>query len=148
MILRRLRCRLQSFVQVVYSSSSANASVVVADSLGLSFFSDAVVVVVNSLRPLTHRFLRCHRSSIGRVVYSASSANAYIIDIVSLVSSSSSNASVVVANSSGMSLRRRSLCRCPQILAASVVVSNSSYASFIPRPPPMPPSSSSILRAS
>ena len=42
---------LRSLVRVVYSSSSANISVVIAESSGLSYFSDATAVVVNSLGP-------------------------------------------------------------------------------------------------
>ena len=49
---------------------------------------------------------------------------------------------MVVANSSVPSFQRRSIRRHPQILAASVVISDTSYALSINRPPPTPPAMS------
>ena len=69
-------------------------------------------------------------------------ASAFAVIIDTSGSSSSADASVIVANSSGPSSRRHSLYRCSQILAPSVVVSNTSDALSIPRPLPTPLSSS------
>ena len=107
---RRLRRRLQSLGRVVYSSSYTNNSVVVAESSGPSSSANATVVVVNSLGPYKNLRLRCWRHLLRRVIFSASSADASAVVVDSSGSSSYAKDFVVVANSLGPSLRRHSLC--------------------------------------
>ena len=97
--------------RVVYSSSFANAYAVVAEFLGPSYSADAAVVIVNTLILLTHRRLRRRRRSLGRIVSYTSSSDTPVVVVDTSGSSSSDYASVVVANSSGLSSRGRSFCR-------------------------------------
>ena len=113
---RRLRHCLRSLRRVIYFLYSADSSVVVAESSGSSSSADAAVAVVNYMGQLTHRRLLCQIHSLGRVVSSASSANATVVVLESLGSSSSANASNFFVNSLKLMLRCCSLRRRSQTL--------------------------------
>ena len=123
----RLRHRCQFLKRVVSSSSSTDASVVVVNPLGPSSSAYASIAVVNSLGQSSHLRRLCHqRQSLGRVVYFSFSTNASIIIVNSSGPSPSAYASVIVINSSGLSSSRRCLCCCYQSFGC--IVSSSSLA--------------------
>ena len=68
----------------MYSSSSADASVAVAESAGPSYSAKAVVVVAYNLISLTHRRLRRQRHLLGRVVSFASSTDSSVAVVETL----------------------------------------------------------------
>ena len=127
---------LLSLGHVVYSLSSADASIVFNDSAYPSYYSNNAVVVFNTLSLQAHWRLCRQRRSLRSVVSITSSADASVFVVKTSGSSSCAEATVVVTNSSGPSSRRRILCYHSRI-------SNPLDTLSIPYPPPTPPLSSS-----
>ena len=106
-----------------------DASVVFVNSLGLSSYDDASIVVVDSSSPLLHRrhFRCCHQSLrfIRHVVSSPSSTDTSVVVANPSDPSFLADSSVIIVNPSSLSLRnQRLLCRCRSL--RRIVASSSS----------------------